>query len=92
MQRDANNTETVLFNMSLAFLLYGHKAEEWNMTTYGVRGESLDILDKLHWCVMETSFYCAYCVTLVTVGLRTCRSWLDEFCSQVRRVHQENHI
>ena len=31
-QRDANNTETVLFTMSFAFVLYGHKAEECNMT------------------------------------------------------------
>ena len=32
VQRDANNAETVLFTMSFAFVLYGHKAEESNMT------------------------------------------------------------
>ena len=32
VQRDANNIETVLFTMSFAFVLYGHKAEECNMT------------------------------------------------------------
>ena len=32
VQRHANNAETVLFTMSFAFVLYGHKAEEGNMT------------------------------------------------------------
>ena len=54
--RDAKNAETVLFTMSFAFVLYGHKAEESNMTTCSARGESVDIVDKLHWCIMETSF------------------------------------
>ena len=31
-------------------------AMECNMTTYSARGESMHILDKLHWRVMETSF------------------------------------
>ena len=30
--RDANNTETVLFTMFFPFVLYGHHAEECNMT------------------------------------------------------------
>ena len=55
MQRHANNTEALLFTMSFAFVLHGHQAEECNMTSYSIRGESLHILDKLHWCVMETS-------------------------------------
>ena len=54
--RDKNNNETVLFSMFFAFVLYGHKAEECNMTTYSARGESVHILYKLHWCVMKTSF------------------------------------
>ena len=57
MQRDANNTETVLFTIFFAFVLYGHKAGECNMTTYSQRDESVHILDKLHWCVMDTSFF-----------------------------------
>ena len=32
VQRDANNTETVLFTMFFAFLLYGHNAKYCNMT------------------------------------------------------------
>ena len=34
VQRHANNTETVLFTMFFAFVLYGHKAEGSNMTAY----------------------------------------------------------
>ena len=32
VQRDGNNTETVPFPMFFAFVLYGHKAEECNIT------------------------------------------------------------
>ena len=46
--RDANNTETLLFIMFLARVLYGHKAEEVS------RGVSVHNLYKLLWCVMET--------------------------------------
>ena len=50
MQRDANNTEIVLFTVFFVFVLHGHKAEECNLTTYSARSESVHILDKLHWC------------------------------------------
>ena len=33
LQREANNTETLLFTMSFAFVLHGNKAEERNMTS-----------------------------------------------------------
>ena len=56
MQRDANNVETVLFSMLFAFVLYGHRSEKCNMTAHSARGESVHILDKLLWRVMETSF------------------------------------
>ena len=29
---------------------------------------------------------------LGTAGLSTCKSWLDEFCTEVRKVHKECHI
>ena len=32
VQRDANNTESVLFTIFFAIVLYGHKAEECNIT------------------------------------------------------------
>ena len=47
VQRDANNTETVIFTMFFAFVLYGQKVEQCNMTAYSARGESVNILDKL---------------------------------------------
>ena len=56
VQRDANNTETVLFTMFFVFLLYGLKGEERNMTSYSGNGETVHIPDKLHWYLMETSF------------------------------------
>ena len=56
MKRDANNTKTVIFTIFFAFVLYGHKAEECNMTAYVALGESVQIPEKLHECVMETSF------------------------------------
>ena len=55
VQRGENSIEPVLFSMSFAFMPYGHKADECNMTSYSARSESVHILDKLH-CVMETSF------------------------------------
>ena len=30
---------------------------------------------------------CGYCVTLGTVVLRRCESWLDEFCTQICKLH-----
>ena len=42
--------------MFFALMLYGHEAEECNMTTYSARAESMHILDKLLWCLMEMSF------------------------------------
>ena len=53
MQRDANNIETVLFTIFFAFVLYGHKAEDCNMTAYSARSQSVHFLDI---AVTETSF------------------------------------
>ena len=36
--------------------------------------------------------FCPLCVTLGTVGLRTCESSLDEFSTQVHKVHLKHHI
>ena len=55
-QGNANNTETVFFTILFGFVLYLYKAEGLNMTAYRERGESVHILDKLQWYVMETSF------------------------------------
>ena len=45
--RDARNTETMLFTMFLAFVLYGHKADECNMTW--------PIAHEVHRCTFWTS-------------------------------------
>ena len=40
MQRDANNTKTVLFTMFFAFMLYGHMTEECNIS-WPIAGEAV---------------------------------------------------
>ena len=50
VQRDANNTETVLFTIFFVFVPDRHKTGECSMTVYIARSESVHIPDKLHWC------------------------------------------
>ena len=49
-------SDTVLSTTFPAFVLHGHKDEECIVTAYGARGDSVHILGKLLWCVMETFF------------------------------------
>ena len=44
LQREANDTETALFNMFFAFMLYGHKADNSNM--------NWPIAHGANWCTL----------------------------------------
>ena len=79
--RDANNSDTVLFTMFSAFVLYDSRSETWLdlCRTYRIDAHSGQVARVCH-----TNFlYCEYCVTLGPFGLRRCKSWLNEFSIQV---------
>ena len=83
-QRDAKNTETAVFTMSSAFVLYGSTSEIWFglYHTRRIVEHSGQVALVCHGNVL----YCVECVTLSTSGLRRCESWFYKFSAQVRKM------
>ena len=90
VQKDSNHIETVIFfTMFFAFLLYGM-----------ISVTSRPIANQANLCTFWTCctvvswkrpFLCIMS-NLSTVCLRWCESWLEEFLTQVRKVHWKCHI
>ena len=87
--RDANNTETVLFTMFFAFVLYGHKTEECNMT-WAIPHEANRCTFSRSW--NGVSWKRLSYPLLGTVGKRTNKARFYDFCTEVRKFHWKCHI